>query len=189
MNTTLELNETTRLKIEYDLDTYAPSDLLGEAYECGWFFIPKREAYGINFYWNEKYSEGELTEKLSDTFAAAYEYNNYGETVEAIEKAVSRSAYHFEIVNLDNGHEYAQAVIYTLDATWLKGMRESLRAWFDGNIYRVELERLNTYTNTANGETRQIWDSQDSLCCVTYDTEAELIELAKSSLGYEAENV
>lgn len=80
--------------------------------------------------------------------------------------------------------EWHEVIIYNNEAgessEWLndRASFDELRAWYRGDVFRVESQQLETYANTRNGQTLERWETIDSTSGVILHDESNLALIA-----------
>lgn len=179
---TYQLNDTNRVVVE--VDEYGDNECPVEWVVGG--FVPLREP-----------SRSAL--RVIDPLGTADEvksfFRNFGEDHSAVVRHYARRGYKAEVVSLQGftQGDWADVVVYVPNehGEYIDGTIQSVRDWFEGSIYVLEHQTLETYIHATTLEKKFEWETKDSLCGVYIDAydEQEVLEYAQDNFGIKVEEV
>lgn len=149
---TIEINETTRVKVYQDEDI--SFDLLGDG--VGIFSLD--EARGLR-----QINIGERESELANLVDSLdYVGISRRDSADALIKHLNRAGYNADVVTLQgySQGEWANVIIYS--EYELKPMIEEVMNIWRGDVYCLVLEKFDIWQN-SDGQERGIWDAVDSI--------------------------
>lgn len=177
---TFHLSETSRIVVDYDETSWS---------DCPLDWEPDNLYVAVI---NQPYRHNSTIER--DTVphnVPIDEIRDYAagedELIEALGRHFARKSYNM-LYRGWRGYsqgDWLDYVIATPDRERTIDMADNLEAWLSGDVYRVTLEELETWTNAA-GDTRVTWEHVDSVGGVYGDITPNL---ALELLGIEGEEL
>jgi hypothetical protein len=179
----ITIDDRTRVVVEYDLD--AGDDCPLEWQGAGYVSI--RNAYHGSPFTVDPAETADTVRHIVDQLDGAR-----GDVEGAIETAIvkhyARQGYVAARLDLrgSSQSDWHDGYVYVIreNAEWLEGMGETLQQWYEGAVYVLTLQRLETWTNEA-GETRDTWESHDSMGGVYVDAWDDAAVLAEAMQHFE----
>lgn len=168
---TLQVNTTNRLSAYPDYNQYAIEDILSD--EVGVATLRIDTHYREISQMLDEHIDRAIAHFV-DRFNY-YSHKNYGALrEEAISRYLAFEGYACEFVSL-RGYsqgEWAEVVIYRKldEAQYLKYDKETLNAWFAGDIYTIAHEHLVTYVDTQDPDNKiERWETLDDIHAIIDD--------------------
>lgn len=172
-----QINDTTRLIADYDTTQYDYKDFAGD--DIGMFILSQPTLTHYSFGSDDDHTHA--LKRFADSFNY-YSHDNYEKLrARAIGMYFNLLGLNYEIVTLQgySQGEWAKVVIYTLDPEgndYLSHAIDSIRQWFNGDIYQVSKQSLQTYVNTQDPEdVIQKWQTDDTIWGISLNKEEDLI--------------
>lgn len=164
----LEFGNDNRVSVYYDESSYTHDEILGDGF--GIYTLAIDRQY-------RNIESGELTDDLNRLTNRVYreQYES------AIGKYLNLHGKNYQFLDLQgvSQSDWAKVVIYAdEDFINTREFRNSLRAWWRGEIYTLVHEQRETYTSADGSKTLEQWESVDAIGAIMADSETELIELA-----------
>lgn len=172
---TIELSENYRYAAWYDAYGF---DYLKEWDHDGWGVFTMRKSRD---HVEMSLDSLDINERLSTIL----DYHGYDTAAAEVAKALTRAGYQHRFISMGYS-PWIEIVVYW-DPTQIadiSGIPEELRAWYDGEVYTVALERKDTY-HGPNGKTIETWEVVESVGCVIFTDSYEFnLENCRDLLGY-----
>ena len=164
---TLTISDTERVAVYQDEDYYPVEDFVSD--ELGIFTLHKDRSLS-------NIERGEHSAALHELMDRV----NRDQEESAIGKYLSLHNLHYKFVSLRgySQSDWADVVIYG-DEPWTLLNEDSLKTWFQGDIYTLAHERLITFTSEDSDRVIEEWEVIDSLGAVMLDTPEDVIDFAK----------
>lgn len=182
----IQINETNKVVAYYDEYSYQLDDLVGDDFGIQTLRIDRnhREISMDHLHSSMKYAIEHFTRVFNP-----YSHVNY---TELRKNAISRYAHliNYRVLFVDlygsSQSDWAEVAIYAPaeDGDILPHRIHAVKAWFRGEVYDVRHEQLATYVNEVDPDDKiQNWQTVDSICCTMFDTEEELLAIAKDTFN------
>jgi hypothetical protein len=190
---TLQINETNRIVLDYDLTQMTLDEVLGDGVYVHFIFDDRAHMS----------MDSPIKEELADFINGVSSSNDsnrkYNEVLlPALDGFFTASGYDWSEVTLfgyTQGH-WAWAVMYKPKAETpeqdfkLLDCFGAVDAWFKGDIFTMTHETLEIYTRLKDGAILEQWEPADSIGGVMFNDcfdDAEILENAKGCFGLVAE--
>ena len=176
-----KINDTTRIRVDYDYGVECPVDNYGN--DIGIFTLTA--GHGIKI----------LSNSIDDhnLRLANIQYNS-SNLQEALDRHFTRAGMNYKIVHLQGycQSEWAEVVMYsTMSFDVIDSYVDELKQWWKGDVYILTIETEVTYVNTNNSnDTHTHWEITDSISGIyidPYDTD-KVIDEASQHFMFELQN-
>lgn len=179
-----EIDETTRLVAYPDYTNWDLFEILGDGLNIETISCADRLTE-IN-YGTFKDELGSIKTRLE------YAFDSYKGHALKLYLSIKGIAYVQKVLRGYSQGEWHEVLIYNSSpdepSEWLHDEKsfEDLKAWYRGDVFTIETQKLEIYTNLRNGDLLEKWETIDSRSGVLITDETELAHLAND---YELETV